>query len=60
MYMKTYNPEKEMRKNIFESSHFYLGYSSKKRNELKESLDIPEETDDYYSMSQFGVKLMFY
>lgn len=40
---KRYDHQTQMRKNIFENSHFYMGYSSKKRNDLAQSLKLPQE-----------------
>ena len=39
---KRYDPQQVMRKEIFESSHFYLGFSYNKRQELGKYLHIPD------------------
>jgi hypothetical protein len=41
--MKVMNFKKVMGKDIFNDSHFYLGFSSTKRSELAKDLGMPSE-----------------
>lgn len=48
---KRYEPQQVMRKEIFENSHFYLGFSYNKRKELGKYLHIHEYVTEGRSKS---------